>query len=164
MSGGQAAPLLDLCPATASISAVPGYGAASPSDADFDLPFRQDRVRARGRVAFEPIEGPVVGLPMTRDATGSVPSFCCSKPPHPRARWGMSDRRPASPRSVSRNGRRDFLPLPDPTPLGLPSGDPRAPPFLAHQDSRSRPPSTTVSALRVRADRPPSCRQPSRPR
>jgi uncharacterized protein (DUF736 family) len=36
---------------------------------------------------------------------------------------------------------RDFLPLPDPTPLDRSNGDPEAPPFLAKQESRVSPPS-----------------------
>jgi len=48
--------------------------------------------------------------------------FLLYRPTLPRARWGMSDRRPASPRSSSRNGVRRF---------SYPWRALRAPPFLA---------------------------------
>jgi len=72
---------------------------------------------------------------LDREADGRSPVFIpgvvATGRAHLRPRFGWPDRRPISLRSVSllsRNGLRDFLPLPAP------------PPFLARQESRFRPP------------------------
>ncbi len=86
-----------------------------------------------------------------RPYRGSFPVLC--RPSLPRARWGMSDRRTASPRSSSRNGSRRFS---DPCRLRRHSSP-------TNKIASCRPP-LHFGLCEVRSDRPRSCRQPSRPR